>query len=272
MVIAHFDHIRRDLLILFPIIQRLLTTTFPGVYPLCRLDGELYDQNVSFQLLSGMARTSANKQISESETIVKYNIFDLVLQQQLTYDERMTLFYRAYTEYLQVNPNGGSLVMVNSFSVNSVEEILQKHNEFVQQQYEGIIIRYIGGRTETERKISYYKRGKSTGLLKYKHFKDTEGMVIGATEATGDERGAVIWYLQAKNGAQFWCRPKGEIENRRFDYNKWKATNGQAFLGQLYRYRYQELTDAGVPRFPRGLGFIYDRSWQDVGVEDEEED
>ncbi|AYV86059.1 MAG: ATP-dependent DNA ligase [Solivirus sp.] len=269
MVITHFDHIRRDLERFFPIIQRVLTEVFPGHYPLFRLDGELYDQQVPFQLLNGMSRTSANKVVSEKERLVKYHIFDLIVARDLTYDERMTLLHRAYSEYSAVNQNS-SLLMVNPFQVNSIDEIKTKHDEFVQLGYEGIIIRYIGGRTEAERKISYHKSGRSVGLLKYKNFKDDEGLIIGAKPATGDEQGAIVWCIQAKNGAQFWCRPKGDIEGRIADYQKWVATNGQAFLGQMYRYEFQELTDAGVPRFPRGVGFIYDRNWKQNEEEDED--
>ncbi len=277
MVITHFDHIRREILQLTPYIQKVISEAFPGMYPIFRLDGELYDQRVPFQLLSGMTRTSAAKVISEKEMQVKYHIFDLVVsppEKELTYDERATLLFRAYSAYITERQAGGesSLCMLNSYSVGSIPEILQKHDEFVQQRYEGLIIRHIGGRTETERKLSYYKRGKSAGLLKYKHFQDSEGLVIGAEQATGDEQGAVIWQLQAKNGAVFWCRPKGAVDHRIEEYKLWISSGGKAFYGQLYRYRYQELTDAGVPRFPRGLGFVYDRSWQEVGSPDGEEE
>ena len=85
---------------------------------------------------------------------------------------------------------------------------------------------------------SYYERKRSKTLLKVKKFLDTEGIVIG-----------------------FERRPQGDIKNMRI-----RMKNGIEFnlgggltdqerrsppkIGSTVTFKYQNLSDKGVPRFP----------------------
>lgn len=113
----------------------------------------------------------------------------------------------AYNEYIKENPNSQVFLMLTEI-VNSNAEVLAKHNEYVAQGYEGVIVRMFGGKTEKEREQSYYYRRRCNAILKYKEFEDAEGAIIGANPGTGTESGAIIWQIRAANGKVFDCRPR----------------------------------------------------------------
>ena len=258
LVISHFDHIRNDLQNLFPYIEEVLRNAFPDKYPLCRLDGELYTHEIPFDVLNGMARLSEGRKASDKEHLVSYFLFDCVINGNWTYDERLNVLFTAYGKYLQQFPNTSVRVLQpeNAFSK---EDILNAHAKYVQQGYEGVIIRMFGGKTEVERAKSYYLGRRCNAILKYKEFEDTEGVIVGAKTGTGTEEGAVVWSIRSPNGAVFDCRPRGTVPARVELAKQWMATEGREFLNRAYRYRYQGLTSEGTPRFPVGLGFVNDR-------------
>jgi len=83
--------------------------------------------------------------------------------------------------------------------------------------------------------------------LKYKDFTTEEYKIVDATEATGRDKGTVVWICT--NGTQnFSVRPRGTQEQRtRMLREKDK------YLGKMLTVQYQNLTNMGVPRFPVGL-------------------
>ncbi len=122
-----------------------------------------------------------------------------------------------------------------------------------------MIIRKVAGPNDEFQEESYYKGSRCTAIYKYKEFKDDEGNIIGAEAANGghsDE--GVIWHVQDKAGRQFKVTPRGDVNIRKEYYRQYQA-NPQQFIGLQYRYRYQELSEYQIPRFPVGLGFVFDR-------------
>lgn len=259
LVINHFNHIREDLKKLFPYITKYLLHYFPNQHPLFRTDGELYTTELPFDEMNGISRLTEKSGASVKEKLLNYYIFDLVIAGKYTYDERLQILVAAYNEYIKENPNSQVFLMLTEI-VNSNAEVLVKHNEYVAQGYEGVIVRMFGGKNEKEREQSYYYGRRCNAILKYKEFEDAEGAVIGANPGTGTESGAIIWQIRAANGKVFDCRPRGSIASRRELYNNFLASGGKDFIGRAYRYRFQELTTDGVPRFAVGLGFAEDRA------------
>jgi DNA ligase-1 len=101
---------------------------------------------------------------------------------------------------------------------------------------EGLMLREPGSR---------YVAGRSTTLLKVKSFRDAEAVVIGHTAGQGRHEGRV--------GALVVERPGGT----RFSVGTGLSDAQRAApppIGATITYRYQELTDAGVPRFPSFVG------------------
>jgi len=115
------------------------------------------------------------------------------------------------------------------------------HDHFVDQGYEGIMIRDAS---------STYEVGKrSNFLLKFKKFQTEEYEIVGAKTGHGRDADAVIWVCKLNNeDRRFTVRPEGTIKQREDQYRDRKK-----YMGKMLTVRFQNLTDLGVPRFPIGV-------------------
>ena len=91
---------------------------------------------------------------------------------------------------------------------------------------------------------------RSVDLLKVKRFLDAEYKVIGFTEGSAVESGAIVFICETDDGQEFSVRPTGTHDERKV----WFA-HGETFIGKMLTVKYQELSNDGVPRFPVGLHF-----------------
>jgi DNA ligase-1 len=130
-------------------------------------------------------------------------------------------------------------ITIETFSVNSKNNLQSYHDMFVSQGHEGVMIREAS---------STYEIGKrSNHLLKYKTFQTEEYPIVDVKEGTGREKGTAIWICKA--GEQhFSVRPEGTLEVRRGYLEK-----KDNYIGKQLTVRFQNLTALGVPRFPVGV-------------------
>lgn len=99
---------------------------------------------------------------------------------------------------------------------------------------------------------SHYEVGRSHTLLKVKSFHDAEARVIGHQPGTGKHKGRLgALLVEMPNGTQF-AVGTGLSDAER---------NHPPALGTIITYRYQELSDGGVPRFPSYVGVRHDFAW-----------
>ncbi len=111
---------------------------------------------------------------------------------------------------------------------------------------EGLMLRRPGSR---------YEAGRSESLLKVKSFLDTEARIVGYQAGTGRHKGRL-----------------GALELELPDGTRFKVGTGMSdaereappAIGEVITVRYQELTDAGVPRFPTYVGPRADASWDAI--------
>ncbi len=96
---------------------------------------------------------------------------------------------------------------------------------------------------------SRYEVGRSATLLKAKRFLDGEAHVVGHEPGKGRHKGRVgALLVRMASGARF------AVGTGLSDLER---SNPPA-AGTVIRFRYQELSDAGVPRFPSYLGIRAD--------------
>ena len=199
------------------------------------LDGELYSESISFQEIVGIVkRQTLSKNDIQKQLHVKLFVYDIINDQP--YHKR----YQSLIDLFQKH-KFKNLVLVHSDVCDSKEDMMEKHALYVEQGYEGIMLRNKNG---------LYKGTRSNDLQKYKQFMDDEYKVVGFEEGNGLEKGAVIWVCENKYKVPFRVRPRGTRESRQELF-----TNGLNYIGKMLTVRFQELTNDGIPRFPVGIAF-----------------
>lgn len=215
------------------------------------LDGELYNHNMDFTILTSAVKTIKHKHDKLKD--VQYWIFDINYEDHMgtPYEKRYELLVNSFHRYIQDNKMPKNFTIVNAQLAQNHSEIMIQHDQHVAMGYEGIMIKKISNGMDASSKIyneSLYKSGKCNHILKYKQFIDEEALIISVTEAEGTEKGAAIFNVQDKRGNIFPVRLRGDFETRRF---WWK--NQQLVIGKEITIRYQELSIYGIPRFPVGV-------------------
>ena len=108
---------------------------------------------------------------------------------------------------------------------------------------EGVMLRRPGSR---------YVAGRSTTLLKVKSFFDTEARVVGHQAGAGRHKGRLgALLVELANGTPF------KVGTGLSDAQRESPPD----IGEIVTVRYQELTQAGVPRFPTFVGARDDFDW-----------
>tara|TARA_S200000501_G_scaffold252946_1_gene237039 strand:- start:12443 stop:13585 length:1143 start_codon:yes stop_codon:yes gene_type:complete len=224
-------HIEDELISIF---KRLELVDYDSYY----FDGELFSDTLTFQELAGVVRRSGSTE--EELKQVKYVVFDCF---QLKAPD--TIFYTRFSplQYMldKHKTSDNSIVScINTITINSEDEIYDWNTNFIQDGFEGTIIRNTHG--------LYKMNHRSPDLQKFKTFLDDEYEIVGFTQGTGTDEGCVIWECKTKEGKTFSVRPRGSVAERQGYFN-----NGNEWIGSQLTVRYQELTDGGIPRFPVGI-------------------
>ncbi len=139
---------------------------------------------------------------------------------------------------------GLPVTLTQNILVNSESSLEETHDNFVDEGYEGLMIRNL--------KMPY-EFSRSWNLVKYKKMKDAEFKISGAKEGTGNAAGAIIWNCTTDDGKNnFDVVPLGTMDERRKLWKEYQTNPGQ-FIGQPLTVQFQELTPKGIPRFPKGI-------------------
>ena len=189
------------------------------------VDGEAFDHNLNFEELTSTFKTDPLK--------LKFYVFDFFDLKKLT----MTFEERLDVAKSLSNPH---YEYVETFSVKKHTDMNGFHKMFMQQGYEGTMIRD---------KDSVYEVGqRSNYLLKHKDFQTEEYEITGAKTGHGRDADAVVWVCKTQDDREFTVRPEGTIIQREEDYK-----NHKKYIGKMLTVRFQNLTALGVPRFPVGV-------------------
>lgn len=195
------------------------------------LDGELYaDKSVAdFNTIISCVRktkpTATDLQISSK--FIQYHVYDLP-----SYDE---IFSERYNKLWSLElPE--CCVLVETEQIFEHEEIMDFYYGYMDQGYEGQILR-------TD---SLYENKRSKSLLKHKSFVDAEFTILGVVEGNGNLTGKVGKLQFEINGKPFESAVNGDWE---YIEHLWKSRDG--LVGKTATVKYFELTEDGIPRFPK---------------------
>ena len=193
------------------------------------LDGELYVHGMSFQ--------NVMKLVHADSPLLEYHVYDIIppRSKQMTFTERnkrLREFFKDHSSVLR------RVKFVETLKVSSAKEVEDMRVRFEKEGFEGAMVRNAE---------STYIHGRSKDLQKVKSFKDAEFEVVGA-EAS--KTGGVIWRCSTDGGKVFAVKPRGSDADAVEAFKHYKT-----MIGRYYTVQFQELTDAGIPRFPVGLGF-----------------
>lgn len=137
---------------------------------------------------------------------------------------------------------GGRIATLPQIACTGKRHLLAHFKAVIDAGGEGLILR---------RKNSPYERSRSTHSRKLKHWYDGEAIVVGYAAGQGRFKGQMgSLGLLMECGTIFTCGSGLTAEMRR----DWSLP-----VGTVVRYRFNELTQDGVPRFPIFVGCTYDR-------------
>lgn len=198
------------------------------------LDGELISIGHTFQ--ENMELIKKYRE-GESEQ-VKYLVYDIILESE-PYESRYAVLKALFDAYKPEN-----MILVPSYQVNSKEELLAYHKQFLEEGYEGTMIRHGDTGYEVDK--------RSYSLLKYKDFQDLACKIVDVEPSEKrPEQGQFICELE--DGRRFGCGMKFSHSER-----EEILKNKSEYIGQTAEVRFFEYTDEGLPRFPIAVGIRID--------------
>ena len=235
IVYHHMNHILED-------VAPLLDYLPPG----CILDGGLYIHGVDFQVICSMVKSDKN--LHPQLQHLQYHIYDIAIE-RVPFEDRKNMLIDAFERYEE---NGGiakHFCIVPSYLAYNLDDILDLHEQMVKMGVEGTVIKMLtnGAKEERLRQLSYYRFNKRcNNVLKLKDVEDDEFEIVDIVSATGRERGTAVFVLKTGDGKEFRASPMGDSELRK-EY----LDNKRHLKGKMATVVYQNLSDEGIPRFPK---------------------
>lgn len=204
------------------------------------IDGEIYNHDFKddFNKISSLVRRTVHFKESHWKEIDKFlqlHIFDFHFKDQpeMPFERRIQLGRDLILEH--VNSKRIHFVPQDLIKKSDIDT---KHEEYLQEGYEGIMVRDPKSPYQTKR--SYF-------LQKYKNFIDEEFEIIGVEEGKGNWAGKAmkVWFKN-NDGDDFKATPKGNEQ-----YRAQLLLDKDEICGKMGTVRYQNRTPRpeNKPRF-----------------------
>lgn len=210
---------------------------FFNEWPNAILDGELYshdlkhDFNKICSLVKKTKPTPAD--IEECKAKIKYHVYDCVVE--LLKNTPFTA--RSYSVQKIVEKLSPSFVAVRTDIADTQEELDVLYGKYLEDGYEGQMVRMLDSRYEFKR---------SSNLLKRKEFQDDEYEIVEIGEGNGNKAGmAGFAVLRHPDSRTFNSNIKGSHE-----FLKELLERRDSLVGTYATCTFFNLTPDGIPRFP----------------------
>lgn len=164
-----------------------------------RIDGELYHHGTPLRTIMSWARRTQSD--TEKLNYMLYDVFD-----GADYDERLIYLERLVGKFSE------QVQLAETFDVKDEELLMKLQGEFINEGYEGAMLRH-GSRG--------YEAGKrSQGLLKVKTFQDDEFEIVSVKEGRSTYAGTAILICDTRRGATFDVTAPGDMAEKK---KAWKS-------------------------------------------------
>ena len=201
-------------------------------------DGELYVHGMDFEDIHSIVSRTVN--LHENHETMEYHVFDIATDDtNLNQAQR----YATMKEFFKTNvPSDSPIKLVPMQIVHSLDAVMQQYDQYVMDNYEGIIIRHL---------FAPYIRCRSTNIMKFKPKKRDDYEIIGFTEEH-DKFGTP----KNRLGTLTCVGASGDVFDvySGFDDNLrevlW-AKRHNDLVGRFITVHYQNIGTGGVPKFGR---------------------
>ncbi len=196
------------------------------------LDGEGFVKGIKLQKIQ-----SCIKKPNELTPRVTYEIFDVPML-NVGFSDRNCIV-QSFREVVEVL----SHVNIVEQELITKLELEEKLYQYLSEDFEGIMLRNLNGYYEFQNK-------RSNDLLKYKLMEDSECKVLSCQK---DKNGQGLFTVE-------WTNPDTNVKvtfelsmNGSHEENAYEKLSNR--IGEYVNFKYQDLTEDGVPTFARGLYF-----------------
>jgi DNA ligase-1 len=188
---------------------------------------ELHDFQQTLSLVRKTKPTAEDLQ--ESKENVKFVVYDAIVDG--TFEVRLD-FLCDVERYF-----GNSVEVLETNVVENEEDIQEQLSKYLEDGFEGQILRTPNG---------LYEGKRSKNLIKHKEFEDDEFEIVSIEEGKGNWAGAVKRVeIRLKDGTTQFSGVRGS-----FDFLKELLYNADDYIGTDVTVRYQNKTDDDKLRFP----------------------
>jgi len=198
------------------------------------LDGELWMKRDAFDETSGICR----KADTDGWQRINYMVFDIT-NVSLLYEERLKELKRRLPDgeltpdEIDYHRMGGKVCALPAVQCRGKEHLDELMSHIMDKGGEGLMLR--------QPKCAY-EYGRSRTLYKLKYWYDAEGLVVGQEWGQGEHKGRMgAVRIQMECGKTLTVGSGFSLAQR----ESWQPS-----VGKVIRYRFQELTKDGTPRFP----------------------
>lgn len=212
-------------------------------YPTTMLDGELYNHELKSdfnKIMSLVRRTKPTlEELEESKKLIQYWVYDYPAMSQHSFKER----YQMLERIIQEDDYQGKYKLVPTYQIYNLEELDMYHKKFIQDGYEGSMIRL---------DLGPYENKRSKQLLKYKDFQDAEFEIVDITPGVGNRSNAAGRLICKIGDKVFGCSMTGTVE-----FMEKVLREKNLIVGKQATVKFFQYTPDGIPRFPT-LKYIHE--------------
>jgi ATP-dependent DNA ligase len=213
--------------------------SYTGKKLVCKESNKLIPKDSRFSVITSAVRPG-RKEAHILEDQIMFHIFDIYDKEnpEATQQERFKILKNMdVSEYPHITK-------VPRKVVNSVEEIEEYLDSAIEQGYEGVVMR--------SKKMIYEPNKKSLKMRKYKLDQDEEYVIHGVKLDEGVKKEHFRWecHVEDEEGTitKFYVKMKTNESLR-----EEMIDNYENYIGKLLTVKFQEKSNKGVPRFPRGI-------------------